>query len=175
MATPDALDALLVDRGRLKAVLDIDLSLPGGVLAFEFETGTTIAWVNSSDAAELADMAVAGRDDPSMKRPLELLGSGDTNDVIGLTEQSPWSQLVGNYVAWAWTLTNHQGFEDGVQMEFVETSTMTSTILQRWPKVGASASDSSTHRLAARFGAVYATRSGRSVRPSATEPGRAAR
>ncbi len=130
MATPDELEALLVDRGHLKAVLDLDLTLPGSVLAFQFETGTTIAWVDSSDTAQLADMAVAGRDDPSMKRPLELLGSGDTNGVVGLTEQSSWSQLVGNYVAWAWTLTNHQGFEDGVQLEFVETSTMKSTILQ---------------------------------------------
>lgn len=34
------------------------------------------------------------------------------------SHRAPWSQLVGKEVAWGWRLTNHQGFEDGYELEF---------------------------------------------------------
>lgn len=131
MATPGELDSLLVDRGRLKAVTDLDQSLPGSALAFRFEEGTTIIVVNPSDAVEISDIADdAERDDPTVTAAVALLRAGQTRDVTDLTGHEPWSGLIDNYVAWAWNLTSNSGFDDGVQLEFVETSRMSSTIVQ---------------------------------------------
>jgi hypothetical protein len=30
----------------------------------------------------------------------------------------PWSKCVGRNVSWAWQFTNHQGYKDGVRLEF---------------------------------------------------------
>ncbi len=30
----------------------------------------------------------------------------------------PWAQVLGRNVSWIWLLTNHQGYEDGLRLEF---------------------------------------------------------
>lgn len=131
MPDPEVLDALLVDRGRLKAVFDIDPTCPGSALAFQFETGITIASVTPLDAVALADVGVALPDDPSAHHTLAALRGGDTRELVALTPDHPWSTLVDNSVIWAWNLTNNQGYCDGVQLEFIEAeSQATTTILQ---------------------------------------------
>lgn len=38
---------------------------------------------------------------------------------LDLSRQAPWDAAVGGTVLWFWTLQNHQGYEDGVQMLIV--------------------------------------------------------
>jgi hypothetical protein len=38
--------------------------------------------------------------------------------VVNVTDQPPWSALVGSRLRWGWTLTNQRGYTDGVQLEF---------------------------------------------------------
>lgn len=35
-----------------------------------------------------------------------------------LSHLAPWTSAVGRGVRWVWSLTNQQGYDDGVQMEF---------------------------------------------------------
>ena len=37
---------------------------------------------------------------------------------LDVTRSLPWSQAVGLRLAWAWELTNQQGYADGVRLEF---------------------------------------------------------
>ena len=108
----------------------MDRELPGSTLAFGFEEGITIARVNLRDAVELGDISEAGRDDRALASVVGLLRAGATQNLSDLTAQSPWSALVDNGVVWAWNLTNNAGFDDGLQMEFIETASRRSTIVQ---------------------------------------------
>jgi hypothetical protein len=38
---------------------------------------------------------------------------------IEVSESKPWSLCKGSSIQWFWRLTNHQGYYDGVRMEFV--------------------------------------------------------
>jgi len=37
-----------------------------------------------------------------------------------LKSKEPWSRAIGTQVLWAWHLTNHQGYVDGLQLAFCE-------------------------------------------------------
>src|SRR4051812_40259125 len=39
---------------------------------------------------------------------------------IDVSNSSPWSTCIGLDICWAWRLTNHEGYEDGVRLEFSE-------------------------------------------------------
>lgn len=38
--------------------------------------------------------------------------------IIETTNSSVWAEHVGKTIVWAWSLTNQQGYEDGVRLEF---------------------------------------------------------
>lgn len=38
--------------------------------------------------------------------------------IAPLTESKPWSAAVGSGVLWVWLLENHNGYQDGLQLEF---------------------------------------------------------
>jgi Family of unknown function (DUF6334) len=38
-----------------------------------------------------------------------------------VTSEKPWNVLIGRKVAWIWLLTNQQGYEDGLRLEFTST------------------------------------------------------
>ena len=37
------------------------------------------------------------------------------------TFEKPWNGIIGRRVAWIWLLTNQQGYEDGLRLEFAST------------------------------------------------------
>lgn len=37
-----------------------------------------------------------------------------------MTAHAPWNKALGLPVLWAWTMRNHQGYEDGLQLEFAD-------------------------------------------------------
>ena len=41
---------------------------------------------------------------------------------LRLTESAPWSAAIGSGVLWMWILQNHNGYRDGVQIEFGHSS-----------------------------------------------------
>jgi hypothetical protein len=40
-----------------------------------------------------------------------------------LTTKEPWKRAIRKQVLWAWRLTNHQGYVDGIQLAFCEPGT----------------------------------------------------
>jgi Family of unknown function (DUF6334) len=42
----------------------------------------------------------------------------DTDEVIDVSGEVPWSACVGQTVSWAWQFTNQQGYTDGARFEF---------------------------------------------------------
>jgi hypothetical protein len=68
---------------------------------FQFERGTlTVAAVGADDSIRLVEEQTS----------LEY--------VERLSESAPWAGAIGHGVLFAWQLTNHAGFADGVQIEF---------------------------------------------------------
>jgi hypothetical protein len=40
--------------------------------------------------------------------------------LVRVSEEPPWSEMVGLGIRWGWELTNHQGYSDGVRFEFAD-------------------------------------------------------
>lgn len=38
--------------------------------------------------------------------------------MVDVTRSAPWSNMLGDKVVWARSMTNRQGYEDGFQLEF---------------------------------------------------------
>ncbi len=59
---------------------------------------------------------------------LELVFGGydlKVNEVfVSVDGRQPWIDLIGGKVSWGWELTNHQGYLDGVRLEFRESDTI---------------------------------------------------
>jgi hypothetical protein len=47
-----------------------------------------------------------------------------------LTHISPWKDAVSRPLMWAWTMVNQQGYFDGIQLEFAESSEEEATRIQ---------------------------------------------
>jgi hypothetical protein len=47
-----------------------------------------------------------------------------------LMKKRPWSLAIGNPLLWCWTLHNHQGYFDGVQIEFAKSAGSRSVAIQ---------------------------------------------
>ncbi len=51
-------------------------------------------------------------------------------NMLDISETSPWSKCIGFPLMWSWTLTNQQGYEDGLQFEFAVNVESESTLVQ---------------------------------------------
>lgn len=40
--------------------------------------------------------------------------------LVEVSDSNPWSKCLGSGLAWAWELTNQQGYSDGLRLEFEE-------------------------------------------------------
>lgn len=47
-----------------------------------------------------------------------IFGPANAPERVELSQTKPWSRAIGTGLLWAWVLTNHQGYRDGVQLEF---------------------------------------------------------
>jgi hypothetical protein len=57
-------------------------------------------------------------DDDTLATSVGPMAAGADEEVIDLDGESPWSSCLGLGVCWGWRLTNHQGYADGVRLEF---------------------------------------------------------
>jgi hypothetical protein len=77
---------------------------------------------------EVTFLAVADDDTVTAEcGPLEL---EDTGDWIDVSQQPVWSECIGCTVAWAWTMTNQQGYTDAIRIEFGIVDTHESWIVE---------------------------------------------
>ena len=53
----------------------------------------------------------------------------DTQELESLSGSKGWSSAIGNRLLWAWRLTNHQGYDDGIQLAFCEASGGVETVV----------------------------------------------
>ncbi len=60
-------------------------------------------------------------------RPLETDQDYRVSDISGL---SPWDESIGLPLLWSWTLTNQQGYNDGVQFDFAQDGGSRSVLIQ---------------------------------------------
>jgi hypothetical protein len=133
----DRLQSLLVDRGRLLRVLDVDQGFRGSAFALLFAGGTTLVVANETDdSIVIADIlelqSLAG---VLCQRQFEelrsLLGAEPhlLTELKGDVQLAPsWSRVVGSWPVWAWHLTNNLGVCDGIQVEFADEQRERSTI-----------------------------------------------
>jgi hypothetical protein len=49
--------------------------------------------------------------------PIEI---DEEEEIVPVSESDPWAKLIGGKVLWGWQFTNHQGYTDGVRLEFIE-------------------------------------------------------
>jgi hypothetical protein len=122
------LQRLLIDRGQLTAVVDLDPTLPRNALALVFNDATTIIVVSERDDT----IALCDSDDLSSLESLlaaeqyrELNQSvaqmrSPSGHVVDVSTESPWASVVSKTPTWAWCLTNNLGYRDGLQIEFVD-------------------------------------------------------
>lgn len=90
---------------RIEYLLDADLPQRPVVAKFVFEVDCFCVTVDGNDDSILV----------SEKVPTE--HENDRSICVSL-EPGPWDCAVGAKLTWVWILTNQQGYEDGVQLEF---------------------------------------------------------
>jgi hypothetical protein len=56
--------------------------------------------------------------DDTLAVSLGALVSSENETLIESTHSAPWSACLGLGLRWAWSLTNQQGYLDGVRLEF---------------------------------------------------------
>src|SRR4051794_22950257 len=56
--------------------------------------------------------------DDTLTLSLGPLVPGPDEILIEADNSEPWSACVGLSICWAWSLTNHHGYNDGVRLEF---------------------------------------------------------
>lgn len=114
MATPnaEALSRICGDAGALRAVhyvlFDDSPSLLVGVI-FDFETLNATMLAESTYDEILIRLA-----------PYDLESDEKLLTVSG---RSPWNELCGLRIRWAWEMTNQQGYNDGLRFEFGDPET----------------------------------------------------
>jgi hypothetical protein len=105
----DTLAKIYDDGGRLAGVT---CALFGGDP--RFVTAVGLRFVSASAVFR----AVA--DDDTLSASLGPLIPTPDETLIEAGGFAPWSGCVGLSICWAWRLTNHQGYTDGVRLEFGE-------------------------------------------------------
>jgi Family of unknown function (DUF6334) len=124
---------LLVDRGSLLRVVDLDVEFLRSSMVLEFQLGRTLlVAANKDDSLVMTDLDTFGDSeldlDPAQLDELSsLIGSYQEASAselalppkMDLSAFQPWSNVVGALPVWAWSLTNNLGYPDGVQVEFV--------------------------------------------------------
>lgn len=137
----DLLQDLLVDRGSLVEVLDLDTSFPNTALALRFSGGVTLLLVDERDdtvvVADLADpdqlsQCLGKRQLGEAVAWLARLGANSDTTVgvsaVEPTRAPPWSAAIGGTVGWAWFLINNLGLRDGLQLEFIDEERRRTTV-----------------------------------------------
>lgn len=131
------LQTLIVDRGQLLHVVDVDEHFKGSAFALTFETGTTLLIANSKDDSvviiDLADVQMLDGvlDHRQFEELRTILAEGLVFDSARRDRHSlgaVWSSVVGSSPVWAWFLTNNLGFNDGIQVEFTDAERTRTTI-----------------------------------------------
>jgi hypothetical protein len=89
-------------RSKLESVAYVDPAMPSGVL-MRFSDGKRILFSVNGDTDEVV--------------------VGSEADIDGLacedaTTTVEWASAVGKPILWFWTMKNHQGYRDGVQLQF---------------------------------------------------------
>jgi hypothetical protein len=72
--------------------------------------------------AVAADDSVAVMIGPLEPEPHEIL--------IDASSSAPWSTCIGLNISWAWQLTNQQGYDDGVRLEFSSTGESSDPVVE---------------------------------------------
>ena len=55
----------------------------------------------------------------------------ETDELLtDVSRSTPWSQCVGARVPWLWRLTNQQGYNDGVRIEFTKPDTKFTSVVE---------------------------------------------
>lgn len=106
-AVTDMLPKLCYDAGRLVAV---EHALLDGDPQFLCAVRLTFESLAVVFRAVPDDDTVSVIEGGPFPEPDELL--------VTATDSVPWAACVGRKVEWAWLLTNQQGYEDAVRMEF---------------------------------------------------------
>lgn len=100
--------AKIADEGG--PLIAVTYSLFGGNPGFPTAVGLRFPTVFAVFRAVEADDTLAASLSPSLPGPDE--------HSVDATDSTPWSECVGFGVGWAWSLTNQQGYRDGVRLEF---------------------------------------------------------
>ena len=50
--------------------------------------------------------------------------------LVDVSNSSPWSECIGLDICWAWRLTNHEGYDDGVRLDFTEPGLESTAIVE---------------------------------------------
>lgn len=69
-------------------------------------------------------------DDDTLYASLEPLVPGPDETLIDMVNTAPWSGCSGLGVCWAWRLTNHQGYSDGVRLEFSDSGQVSRAVVE---------------------------------------------
>jgi hypothetical protein len=124
---------LLVDRGMLLRVVDLDVAFVRSSLVLEFERGRTLlVAAEQDDSLVMTDLDTFGDSELAIDHEQfdELYAlvrtylEASAKDLalpqrMDLSATQPWANVVGALPVWAWALTNNLGYPDGVQVEFV--------------------------------------------------------
>jgi hypothetical protein len=57
-------------------------------------------------------------DDDTLEVTIGQFEVGGDEEIVSASANHPWADLIGGQVCWGWVLTNHQGYTDGVRLEF---------------------------------------------------------
>lgn len=112
----EALRSACYDAGRLtgvrEALLVEESSLVSAVeLVFEQLTITVAA-------------------EPDYDKVAVSVSSLSSDEAISTSPQAFWAMCIGKRVKWAWLLTNHQGYSDGLRLEFKNTDEKEAVVVE---------------------------------------------
>jgi hypothetical protein len=54
----------------------------------------------------------------------------DLYQIVSASKQKPWSMVINARLLWAWSLTNQEGYFDGLRLEFASNSTNKAVIIE---------------------------------------------
>ncbi|MCG8424016.1 MAG: DUF6334 family protein [Proteobacteria bacterium] len=85
-------------------------------LSLVFEEGEVLVAVEEDDSLFIGDEKML-RTDPATRS-------------VALSAMAPWNGAIGLPLLWSWTLTNQQGYVDGLQLEFAANVESPSVLIQ---------------------------------------------
>jgi Family of unknown function (DUF6334) len=101
---------------RVESICDEDLgNLPIAFLMYFDKIVAMIRVIEDDDTVELKSIDI------------ELANKFDTIDV---SDNSLWKDAIGSQLHWVWSLTNNQGYTDGIQFEWTNHSLKKSVMIQ---------------------------------------------